>query len=865
MQDSVTNSPHTPMIRQYLAIKSEHPEILLFYRMGDFYELFFDDAKKAAEWLGITLTHRGKSNGEPIPMAGVPYHAVDNYLARLVKQGKSVAICEQIGDPATSTGPVDRKVVRVITPGTLSEDSLLDEHKDNLLAAVYCNRKLSKDFPYGLAWMDLAGAHFYCNQFSHQEMLDDELARLRPAEILSIDSLLPSLKEKNFTTKRCEDWQFDFQQNYESLRKHFSVANLQGFGCEDLPNGICAAGAVLAYAKLTQQNTLDHIDKLSAFDNQSLLQINHFTRRHLELTENIFGENDTTLFKVLNQCKTTMGTRQLKAFLHAPLIDQQKINERLDAVAAIKGSDSIELLRQNLAGIRDMQRMLTRIALNTCRPRDLTGLRESLNSIPAIIDWLGSNQQKQLSQIAKGLLHNSGVENLLDDAIMETPPVVIRDGGVIKQGFNEELDQLRSLSGNAEALLSNMEEQERVKTGISTLKVGYNRVHGFYIEISKAQSDKAPVEYTRRQTLKNAERFITPELKKLEDKVLSSQSKALALEKKLYQLIIDQIQPSTAKLQIVANHIAELDVFQSFALTAINNRYVRPLIKNLRTLSITNGRHPVVEVFQDAPFIANSLEFNQEVNSLIITGPNMGGKSTYMRMTAIIALLAHCGSFVPAESAEIGILDGIYTRIGASDDLAGGRSTFMVEMSETAFILNNATHNSLVIMDEIGRGTSTYDGLSLAYATLEQLSDEIKPFTLFATHYFELTKIVEKNTHIQNIHFGAIQHGNKLILDHQVHQGPTSKSYGIHVAEMAGVPNEVTEKAIQYLNHFQQIGGNATEFEKKPSVPNQLDLIDKTLDPRLEILENTDPNDLSPKQALELVYNLAQIKNTGSS
>ncbi|MCF6192932.1 MAG: DNA mismatch repair protein MutS [Kangiellaceae bacterium] len=857
----MTQPPHTPMMRQYLAIKSEHPEVLLFYRMGDFYELFFDDAKKAAEWLGITLTHRGKSNGEPIPMAGVPYHAVDNYLARLVKQGKSVAICEQIGDPATSKGPVERKVVRVITPGTLSEDSLLENHKDNLLAAVYCNRKLSKEYPYGLAWMDLAGAHFYCNQFATHEALEDELSRLNPAEILSVDSLsinslLPQLKEKNYTTKRCEDWQFDYQQNYEVLVKHFAVANLQGFGCEAMLNAICAAGAVLSYAKLTQQNTLNHINKITAFDNQTLLQLNHFTRKHLELTENMFGDDSTTLFKVINQSKTAMGIRRLKSWLHAPLISRTEIEQRLDIVQAIIESDSIEIIRQNLSGIRDIQRMLTRIALNTSRPRDLTGLRESLHCLPELTKSLKACGHKFLSEIAERLVHNTGIENLLDDAINDVPPVLIRDGGVIKEGFDKELDHLRSLSGNAESLLDNMEQEERLKTGISTLKVSYNRVHGFYIEISKAQSDKAPVEYTRRQTLKNAERFITPELKKLEDKVLSSKSKALALEKKLYQLVIDQIQPFTVKLQTVANQIADIDVLQSFALTSINQQYVRPTIKNHPSISITNGRHPVVEIFQKKPFIANSVEFNPNVNSLVITGPNMGGKSTYMRMTAIIALLSHCGCYVPAESAEIGILDGIYTRIGASDDLAGGRSTFMVEMSETAFILNNATHKSLVILDEIGRGTSTYDGLALAYATLEHLSEKIKPFTLFATHYFELTKITEQNPQIENIHFAAIPHGDKLILDHQVHQGPTSKSYGIHVAEMAGVPAIITKQANHYLNKFQQTNIEIPSVSTYHDANDQLELINKTLDPRLEILENTDPNDLSPKQALELFYNL---------
>ena len=858
-----TNQTHTPMMRQYLTIKAEHPNILLFYRMGDFYELFFDDAKLAAEWLGITLTHRGRSNGDPIPMAGVPYHAVDNYLARLVKQGKSVAICEQIGDPATSKGPVERKVVRIITPGTLSEESLLDEHSENLLAGVYQSKKSSSMENYALAWMDVAGGLFYCNQFSTLDQLYAELARLKPAEILADDKLCQILKQKNYITKEQQSWQFDYQQNYEQLTHHFNVSDLNGFGCKNMQTAICAAGAVLNYAKTTQQNDLSHIKKLTPFNHHNLLQLNHFTRKHLEITENIFADSDISLFNVINHCKTAMGTRLLKSWLHAPLVSFESINSRLDLVESFTQSTELDSLRSNLSSIKDIQRILTRIALNSARPRDLSGLKESLLSVPTILQSLKQENKKNVTQLTNLISPHKDVAQLLEKAIFENPPVVLRDGKVIKDGYSSELDELRYLSNNAESLLEDMEQREKQATGINTLKVGYNRVHGFYIEISKAQSEQAPVHYTRRQTLKNAERFITPELKQLEDKVLTSQAKALSLEKILYQQVIDLLQPDIESLQNTAFNLAKLDVLQCFAHVALQNNYHKPDILSSdktntnQSLSIKNGRHPVVENFQTDQFIANDLIIDPKSKSLIITGPNMGGKSTYMRMTAIIALLAHCGSFVPAESAQIPILDSIYTRIGASDDLAGGRSTFMVEMSETANILNNATDKSLVLLDEIGRGTSTYDGLALAYATLDYLTNKISPYTLFATHYFELTEMSNQNEKITNLHFGAIQHGDKLILDHQVHNGPTSKSYGIHVANIAGVPQSVTEKARIYQAELENTSPkNDTKVSQiKTSLQIQQQTTEK-LDHRLELLDNIDPNELSPKNALDLIYQL---------
>ncbi|TQV84594.1 DNA mismatch repair protein MutS [Aliikangiella coralliicola] len=856
------------MMRQYLEIKQQHPDILLFYRMGDFYELFFDDAHKAADWLGITLTHRGKSNGEPIPMAGVPFHAVDNYLARLVKQGKSVAICEQVGDPATSKGPVERKVVRVITPGTLSEDSLLEADKENLLAAIYHFKKSKQDKPYGLAWIDLAGGQFFCNQFAEESQLFSELARLKPAEILTDEAYADSLEKLGMTIKLQEDWQFDFQQNYSALLQHFAVKNLDGFGCDKLHAAICAAGAALNYAKLTQQSLLNHLNQLKPFDNQQILYLNSHTRKHLEITENLYGEQDKSLFNVINRTKTAMGCRLLSNWLHAPLIDAKLIEARFDQTDALIASGDLDTLRQILTPVRDMQRILTRIALQTCRPRDLTGLRESLAVMPDLINWLKQQDTPLLREQGEALCAHSDIHDLLTQAIFDNPPVVLRDGNVIRDGFSKELDDLRYLSTNASDLLADMEEREKEATGISTLKVGYNRVHGFYIEISKAQSDSAPISYTRRQTLKNAERFITPELKELEEKVLSSQAKALALEKQLYQQLIESLEPQINDLQFTAGQIATLDVIQSYAEVACQLNFVRPSLNTNHDIEIKGGRHPVVEAFQAEPFIPNDVVIKQREKALIITGPNMGGKSTYMRMTAIIALLGHCGCFVPAESASLGILDAIYTRIGASDDLSSGRSTFMVEMSEAANILNNASSNSLVILDEIGRGTSTYDGLALAWATLDYLNNRIDPLILFATHYFELTQITQTNSRIKNMHFGAIQHGHKLILDHQIHPGPTSKSYGIHVAKLAGVPDSVLQMARDYQMHLEQgkhHGENETTqlsmpLDSIPSDPEPEITIAKAIaaDPRITLLESINADDVSPREALELIYQLTR-------
>ncbi|MDQ7049342.1 MAG: DNA mismatch repair protein MutS, partial [Enterobacterales bacterium] len=659
-KQSPSSEQHTPMMRQYLRIKAEYPEVLLFYRMGDFYEVFFDDAKKAAEWLGITLTHRGKAKGEPIPMAGVPYHAVDNYLARLVKMGKSIAICEQIGDPALAKGPVERKVVRVITPGTLSEEALLQEDQENLLAAVHRYPENTLDKSYGLAWMDDQGGNFYIVvNFGHWHQPGSELARLKPAEILACGDLFHSLRSSNYVCKEQQEWQFDYPQNYQMLTQHFKLANLEGFGCQSLTAAVGVAGAILNYAKLTQQDQLPHIRRLQNFDNTHLVKLDATSRKHLEITENLFADQRISLFNTLHRCKTAMGTRLLKSWLHAPLNNLQQIDQRLDLVESLTDVDTLDALREALKPILDIQRMLTRIALNTSRPRDLSGLRQSLQSLPLVTKILRDSKQSNLQTLASDIPNCESVTKKLFAAIVDSPPAVLRDGNVIKAGYLEELDQLRYLSTNASDLLAAMELKEKTDTGLSSLKVGQNRVHGFYIEISKAQSEKAPLHYQRRQTLKNAERFITPELKKIEDQVLASHAKALALEKQCYQQIIDWLSPFMSDLQLLANLIAKLDVLQSFAQIALDNQYVKPIMINpdqAQHIFIKKGRHPVVEDQQSAPFIANDVELTQKFTSQIITGPNMGGKSTYMRMTAIIVLMAHCGCFVPAESAKISLI-----------------------------------------------------------------------------------------------------------------------------------------------------------------------------------------------------------------
>ena len=842
-------SQHTPMMRQYLTIKAEFPNILVFYRMGDFYELFFDDAKKAADLLDISLTARGKTGGNAIPMAGVPYHAVENYLAKLVQLGESVAICEQIGDPATSKGPVERKVMRVVTPGTVSDEALLTDKQDNLLVSIYENKT-----GFGLSYLDMTSGRFVVCQPNTIEQLQAELQRLSPAELLYPESFnAMSVIEGMKGLRRRPDWEYDLQTAHSLLNDQFGTKELSGFGIDEQHIGLSAAGCLLHYVKDAQRSALPHIRAIIAESSQSGVILDAATRRNLELTQNLHGKTENTLAAILDKSATAMGSRLLKRWLHFPLRDINILSARQNAISEILSRDMQDELFQQLKHIGDIERIVARIALRSARPRDFARLRNALFQLPELQTLLNSNESIHLAHLAKHTLPINSLAELLENAIVDNPPVLIRDGGVIAQGYHDELDTLRDLSDGATEFLAQLEAREKERTGIQTLKVGYNKVHGFYIEISRSSSNDVPNDYIRRQTLKNNERFITNELKQHEEKVLSAQSKFLALEKRLYDELFDHVLPHLEKLQNLAQSIAELDVLNTFAERAEVLNYVKPLLTNESGIDIEAGRHPVVEQMTSEAFIANPVVLTDQRKMLIITGPNMGGKSTYMRQTALIVLLAHIGCYVPASAAKIGMVDRIFTRIGASDDLASGRSTFMVEMTETANILHNATEKSLVLLDEIGRGTSTYDGLSLAWACAEMLALKTKAFTLFASHYFELTLLAEQIESLANVHLDAVEHGEKIIFMHAVQEGAASKSFGLQVAQLAGVPKAVIQRAKQRLTELENkqppsISPPEQEFE-------QLALIDNN-HPVINELKELDINDLSPRQALDLLFQL---------
>ncbi len=850
-------SSHTPMMRQYLTIKAEFPNILIFYRMGDFYELFFDDAKKAADLLDISLTARGKTGGNAIPMAGVPYHAVENYLAKLVQLGESVAICEQIGDPATSKGPVERKVVRVVTPGTVSDEALLTDKQDNLIVCVSEIIKKQRTH-YGLAYLDITSGRFVITEPSSQEQLQAELQRLNPAELLYPESFSNiALIENIKGLRRRAEWEFDIDTAKSLLNKQFNTKELTGFGVEDKVFGLSAAGCLFQYVKECQRSELPHIRSIVFESAATGVILDAATRRNLELTQNLKGGTDSTLADVLDNTATPMGSRLLKRWIHFPLRDLSVLNNRHSVIDDVLSHDLYFDLLNTLKSFGDVERIVSRIALRSARPRDFARLRDSLNRLPDLQDTLSIKQSGHINTLANKTKPLPNIQNLLEHAIVENPPVLIRDGGVIAQGYNEELDTLRDLSDGATEFLAQLELREKERTGIQSLKVGYNKVHGFYIEISRSSSNDVPDDYIRRQTLKNNERFITNELKQHEEKVLGAQSKFLALEKRLYEELFDLVLPELIPLQELAEAISELDVLNNFAERAQTLNYVKPLLTEESGININDGRHPVVETMTSDAFIANPVHLSQQHKMLIITGPNMGGKSTYMRQTALIVLLAHIGCYVPAVSAEIGMVDRIFTRIGASDDLASGRSTFMVEMTETANILHNATEKSLVLLDEIGRGTSTYDGLSLAWACVEMLITNINAYTLFATHYFELTLLAEQYDNLNNVHLDAIEHDDNIAFMHKVQQGAASKSFGIQVAQLAGVPKPVIERAKQKLMELE------TQQNTKPlNMPaveynnfEQLSLIDEE-HPILTSIKQTDLDDLTPRQALDLLFTL---------
>jgi DNA mismatch repair protein MutS len=865
------SSQHTPMMQQYLRIKAEYPDMLLFYRMGDFYELFFDDAERAAGLLDITLTKRGQSAGQPIPMAGVPYHAAESYLAKLVRAGVSVAICEQLGDPAKSKGPVERKVVRVVTPGTLTDEALLDDRRENLLCAVAEAASADDDEPrFGLAVLELAAGRFTVLELAGLSALAAELERLKPAELLLAEaSDLPERLRFDGGIARRQPWLFDADSAEHLLCRQFGTRDLAGFGCADLPLAVGAAGCLLHYVQDTQQSELPHLRGLATERRDDALILDAATRRNLELLTPLRTDGERaeqqTLAAVMDATCTAMGARQLRRWLGRPLRDADAVCARHDALEALLTDELRTPLREELAAIADIERIVARIAIGSARPRDLAALRDALDRLPALHSGLAQahlagTQPALLAALDADLGEHPATADLLRCALIESPPALLRDGGVLARGYSTELDELRDLAEHGDQFLLELERRERERTGIAALKVSYNRVHGYYIEIGRSHADKVPADYQRRQTLKGAERYITPELKRFEDQVLSARERALALEKSLYEGLLDELRESIEALQRLAQALATLDVLTGLAERAAALDWRRPELVGATVIDIADGRHPVVERVLAAgggePFIPNPVHLDDTQRMLVITGPNMGGKSTFMRQTALIVVMAYAGSFVPAASAHIGPVDRIFSRIGAADDLAGGRSTFMVEMEETANILNNATEQSLVLMDEIGRGTSTFDGLSLAWACAVELATRVRALTLFATHYFELTALPQEHTGIANLHLDAVEHGERIIFLHSVREGPANQSYGLQVAALAGVPRAVIEHARERLRMLEEDTADraATDGE---SGPTQLSLFAPPAPhPALTALETLDPDELTPRSALEALYRL---------
>lgn len=870
-KSKTSESPHTPMMQQYFRLKAEIPDTMLFYRMGDFYELFYDDARNASRLLDITLTARGHSGGEPIPMAGIPYHAAEGYIGKLVRLGTSVAIAEQVGDPATSKGPVERKIVRVITPGTLSDEAFLDERRDNLLVAIN-KQKSAKNDIYGVAMLDISSGRFVVMEVASNDALLAEIERIKPAELLYNEdcSFVDSITKRQ-GAKPQAPWHFEPDTASRLLTAQLKTKDLAGFGCEDLHVAIQAAGALLQYAQDTQRSNLPHIRTLLIEQPDDAIIIDPASRRNLEIDINQQGHTEYTLAWVMDKTATSMGSRLLRRWLNRPIRNQNTLNERQRLITEAIDDYHWEPLHLQLKGIGDIERILSRIALGSARPRDLARLRDALARLPdlqALLQSLEANRAKELSALIKQ--YPEWVEEL-QAAIIDNPPVIIRDGGVIAEGYDEELDELRAISQNAGDYLLEIEQREKEKTGIPTLKVGYNRVHGYFIEISKAQSGSAPVEYVRRQTLKNAERFITPELKEFEDKALSAKSRSLSREKHLYEQLVSRLADDLFTLQDTASGLAELDVLINLAERASTLRFVQPKLISKRGIHITSGRHPVIEEMIEDPFVANGLDLNDSQNMLIITGPNMGGKSTYMRQNALIALLAYIGSYVPAESATLGPIDRIFTRMGSADDLAGGRSTFMVEMTETANILHNATPNSLVLMDEVGRGTSTFDGLSLAWSAAMHLAKEVDALTLFATHYFEMTNLPDQVEKVKNVHLTATEHDDRIIFLHNVEPGPASQSYGLQVAQLAGVPKSVIQHAKNKLLQLEgtkpsSIEANSTDSSIDASQeafisnnPLQSDIFSQMPSEVEAELNLLSVDDMTPRQALEEIYRLKSM------
>jgi len=854
---------HTPFMRQYLSAKAEHPDVLLFFRMGDFYELFFDDARKAARLLDITLTQRGQSAGAPIPMAGVPYHAAENYLARLVRLGESVAICEQIGDPALAKGIVERKVVRIVTPGTVTDAALLEERRDNLLLAIAAGAHGA----YGLAWVDLSSGRFLLSEVPHAEALAAELARLQPAETLIDENVAwPRLVSSLPGLRKRPPWHYDGDAAKRELNRFFGTRDLGGFGVDGMHLAIAAAGCLLGYVEETQKSALPHLTGMAVESAGETIALDAATRRNLELDTHPSGRTEHTLLGVLDDTVTPMGARLLRRWLTRPLRSRDVLRRRHQAIGMMIDSRRHEPLRELLRGVGDLERILTRVALRSARPRDLSTLRDGLAAAPALREQIASLDSPLLHALVERIGDHAQTAALLAGAIVAQPPVLQRDGGVIADGYDAELDELRRLSNHADQYLVELEEREKAASGITTLKVGYNRVHGYYIEISRGQSDKAPTHYTRRQTTKNAERYITEELKAFEDKVLSAKERSLMRERALYEALLDTLTERLEPLKTAAAAMAELDVLGDLAERAVALDWSVPELSDEPGIAIERGRHPVVEKVRDEPFEPNDLKLGDDRRMLVITGPNMGGKSTYMRQNALIVLLAHIGSYVPATRAVIGPIDRIFTRIGAGDDLSRGQSTFMVEMSETANILHNATEHSLVLMDEVGRGTSTYDGLSLARAAAVHLARSSRAYTLFATHYFELTELAGEFPSIANVHLDAVEfhdqkRGDQLVFMHAVKEGPANRSFGLQVAALAGLPKSVIADARRTLAELERgTHGHASARSSTAEPSPQLGLFAAAPSSAIErALETIDPDALTPREALDALYRLKTL------
>lgn len=853
-------SGHTPMMQQYLKLKEQAGDLLLFYRMGDFYELFFDDAIYTAKLLNLTLTKRGKSNGEPIPMAGVPIHAMEQYLARLVSSGESVAICEQIGDPGASKGPVERRIVRTVTPGTLTDDALLPAQSSRPLLAVYVPTK-GRRKRCGLAWLDLASGEFKICECDPEQM-DSEINRIEPAEIIVADQANLQITAQA-ALAHAPDWHFDVQSSHELLQQRYQVDSLDSFGINNMDAAVCAAGALLRYAEQTQTQELNYLKPIEIDFPDSYLILDPVTRKNLEITETISGETTPTLFSLLNHCLSAMGARMLRQALHHPLRDTAGIEARQQCITdliQLESQQSVALQRMQdvLSAMPDIERIATRIALGSVRPKELAALRDALAELPQMEKLLQQHVAGNavLADIASALDIPRECFDLLNRAIKEEPATVIRDGGVIADRYDATLDELRGLSQHSGDFLIKLEQQEKEQTGITSLRVEYNRVHGFYIEIPKGQANEAPAHYQRRQTLKNVERFITPELKQWEDKVLSAKDKCLSREKYLYEALVKLLAPFVAPLHAASAGLARLDMFQSLARHAVDHQWIAPELTDESIIDITQGRHPVVESTIEC-FTPNDCLLDTEHRLLLITGPNMGGKSTYMRQTALIVLLARVGSYVPASAARVGMIDRIFTRIGAADDLAGGRSTFMMEMTEAAAILAAAKPSSLVLMDEIGRGTSTYDGLSLAWAIACRLLNHNQALTLFATHYFELTKLPEQERFVHNLHLTAAETTDGIVFLHEVQPGPASKSYGIQVAQRAGMPAGVIRQARRELERLESHSSPQLDLFAAPAGDEvELEPENQELQELKAELAQIDPDGLTPREALDTLYRL---------